>query len=115
MKYSVEIDVNVPRHRFVELFDDPQNLPKWQQGLLSIEHLSGAPGQPGAKSRLLFAFGKRTMEMIETITKRDLPTEFNGTYEAPGFSTSLTIVLLRSAPTALNGSAKTSFSLRRCL
>ena len=84
MKYSVEIEVGLSRDKFIELFDDPKNLPKWQKGFLSIEHLSGEPGQEGAKSKLEFAFGKRKMVMIETIAKRSLPDEFNGTYEAPG-------------------------------
>lgn len=84
MRYTQEIEIDVARERFIELFDDPNNLPKWQKGLLSFEHVSGERGQPGAKSKLVFAFGKGTMEMIETITKRELPDEFNGTYEAPG-------------------------------
>src|SRR5688572_32451586 len=31
-----------------------------------------------------FRMGKREIEMIETITTRDLPKEFSGTYEAKG-------------------------------
>ena len=84
MKYTVQIDINLPREQVIELFDDPDNLAKWQKGLLSFEHLSGESGQPGAKSRLVFKFGKGNMEMIETITKKNLPNEFDGTYDAPG-------------------------------
>jgi hypothetical protein len=54
------------------------------EGLQNFEHLSGAPGQPGAKSRLKFKMGKREIEMIETISVRNLPDEFSGTYEAKG-------------------------------
>jgi carbon monoxide dehydrogenase subunit G len=84
MKYTKEITINLPRKRVIELFDNPDNLKKWQPGLLSFEHISGVPGQPGAKSRLKYKMGNREVEMIETITKRDLPDEFNGTYEAKG-------------------------------
>ncbi|KGN34255.1 hypothetical protein N802_12905 [Knoellia sinensis KCTC 19936] len=84
MKYTQEIVVDVPRARFIELFDDPDNLPKWQSGLISFEPLSGEPGRPGAKSRLTFKRGKGTMEMIETITDRDLPDVFEATYDAKG-------------------------------
>lgn len=84
MKYSVEIDIHLPRDQVIALFDDPDNLYKWQEGLLSFEPLSGEPGQPGAKSRLVFQMGKRRLEMIETITVRDLPDEFSGTYDASG-------------------------------
>ena len=40
--------------------------------------------KPGAKSRLVFKFGKGKMEMIETITRKNLPDEFDGPYDAPG-------------------------------
>ncbi len=48
----------------IELFEDPDNLVKWQKELLSFEHLGGAPGQLGAKARLVFKFGNGKMEMI---------------------------------------------------
>lgn len=54
------------------------------EGLQSFEHISGTPGQPGAKSKLKFKMGKREIEMIETITVRNLPDEFSGIYEAQG-------------------------------
>jgi len=84
MKYTVETEINLPIARVVELFDDPENLKHWQPGLLSFEPISGTPGQPGAKSKLKYKMGKRDIEMIETITVRNLPDEFSGTYEAKG-------------------------------
>lgn len=84
MKYTNEIEINLPVNRVVELFDDPKNLKEWMPGLQSFEHVSGTPGQPGAKSRLKFKMGNRDMEMVETITRRNLPEEFAGTYETKG-------------------------------
>ena len=84
MKYRCEVVVNVPRGKFIELFDNPANMPKWSPGLQTFEPISGTPGQPGAKSRLVYLMGKRTIEMIETVTTRNLPNEFSGTYEADG-------------------------------
>jgi carbon monoxide dehydrogenase subunit G len=84
MKYSSEIEINKPVDRVVELFDNPANMDKWMDGLQSFEPISGTPGQVGAKARLVFKMGKRTIEMIETITVRNLPEEFSGTYEAKG-------------------------------
>jgi hypothetical protein len=58
---------------------------KWMKGLQSFEHLSGTPGTPGAKSKLVFEMRKKgKMEMIETITVRNLPAEFSGVYHAKG-------------------------------
>src|SRR5689334_6380987 len=84
MKYSDEIIINLPRERVVELFDNPDNMAKWQPTLKKFEAISGTPGQPGAKSRLVYDMNGRTVEMIETITSRNLPDEFSGTYEASG-------------------------------
>jgi len=84
MKYISEIEINSPVDKVVELFDNPNNMDKWMKGLQSFEHLSGKPGQVGAKSRLKFKTGKRAIEMIETVTVRNLPDEFSGTYEAKG-------------------------------
>ena len=84
MKYTSEIEINRPVDKVIELFDNPDNMSKWMEGLQSFEHISGTAGQPGAKSRLKFKMGKREIEMIETITVRNLPDEFSGTYEAKG-------------------------------
>lgn len=84
MKYTIEMAINRPRERVIELFDSTENLKKWQPELVSFEHLSGEPGQVGAKSKLRYEMGKREVEMIETITSRNLPDEFSGTYETQG-------------------------------
>tara|TARA_R110001583_G_scaffold16155_1_gene65609 strand:+ start:11284 stop:11718 length:435 start_codon:yes stop_codon:yes gene_type:complete len=84
MKYEVEIDINLSRNKVIELFDNADNMKHWQPGLISFEHLSGEPGQVGAKSKLKYQMGKREIEMIETITVNKLPDEFSGTYEAKG-------------------------------
>ena len=84
MKFSVSIEIDKPLDDVIRLFDDPDNLYKWMEGLESFEHLDGVPGQVGARSRLRFKMGKREFEMIETITERDLPRSFEGTYDADG-------------------------------
>lgn len=84
MKYTTEIEIALPVDRVVALFDNPDNMKKWMHGLQSFEHLSGTSGQPGAKSKLKFKMGRREIEMIETVTVRNLPHEFSGTYQAKG-------------------------------
>lgn len=82
MKYTAEVTINLPREQVVELFDNPDNMSKWMEGLESFTHISGEPGQPGAKSNLVFQIGKRRMEMVETITENQLPEYMAGTYES---------------------------------
>lgn len=84
MNYTVEIVIEQSVDKVVELFDNPENMKKWMKGLVSFEHVSGEAGMPGAVSKLKFQQGKRLIEMTETITSRNLPNEFSGTYEASG-------------------------------
>lgn len=84
MQFTCEVIINRPIDQVIELFDDPNNLKQWMDGLTDFIHVSGIPGQPGAQSRLIFKMGNRDMELIETITERNLPHEFSGTYEANG-------------------------------
>ena len=84
MKFTSEIEINVPVSIIVELFDNADNLTKWMDGLQSFDHLSGVSGQPGAKTKMVFKMGSREIEMIETITVRNLPDEFTATYDADG-------------------------------
>lgn len=84
MRYSISVEIKLPRDKVIDLFDNPANLYKWQPELKSFEHVSGEVGQPGAKSKLVYAMGKRDIEMIETIIERRLPEAFSGTYTAKG-------------------------------
>ncbi len=84
MKYTVDITIDLPRTKVIALFDNPDNMRKWQPDLISFEPISGNPGQPGAKSKLHYKMGKREIVMIETITQNQLPEEISGTYETKG-------------------------------
>ena len=84
MKFNVEIIINLPRARVIELFDSTENLYKWQPGLVSFEHESGIAGEVGAKSRFEYKMGKREIKMVETITVRNFPDKFSAIYEAKG-------------------------------
>ncbi len=81
MKFSCSVDIDLPVEKVVELFDNTDNMLKWQTGLLSFEHLEGEPGQPGAKSKLVYQNGNKTFALFEHITVRNLPEEFSGYYD----------------------------------
>ncbi|AKA35912.1 SRPBCC family protein [Flagellimonas lutaonensis] len=84
MKYTTEITVDLPRDEFIKKLDNPENMKHWQRGLVSYEQLSGTPGEEGARMNLKYKMGKRELEMVETIIKRNLPEEFHVTYDAKG-------------------------------
>ncbi|RIV34232.1 SRPBCC family protein [Flagellimonas lutimaris] len=84
MKYTTEIVVDVPREEFIKKMDDPENMKHWQQGLIGYEQLSTNPGQEGARMSLSYKMGKREMNLVETIIKRNLPDELYMTYDTKG-------------------------------
>ncbi|MCA0132349.1 SRPBCC family protein [Winogradskyella alexanderae] len=84
MKYTTEIIINKPINEVVYKMNSSENMLHWQAGLVSAEHLSGTPGKFGAKMKLNYDFGNRKMELIETITKSNFPSEFHATYNTQG-------------------------------
>ncbi len=84
MRYSTEIEVDLPREALLELLSDPEQMAHWQQGLLSFKHLSGEPGQEGSQMELQYQMGKRRLVMVETVLKRDFPGEYHLTYDTKG-------------------------------
>ncbi|WP_149275297.1 SRPBCC family protein [Pareuzebyella sediminis] len=84
MKYTTEITVEVPRPIFIEKMDSIDNLKHWQQGLINYKLLSGTPGEEGSKMELSYRMGKRNLVLVETIMKKDLPSELHATYDTKG-------------------------------
>ena len=78
--YTVSVDIELPREKVIELFDDSDNMFHWQTGLQEFRHISGTAGQPGAVSLLTYKSGRNVIELTETITTRNLPEEFSGSY-----------------------------------
>ncbi len=48
MHYSVDIELDLPRERIIELFDSTENLYKWQRGLQSFEPIEVTPAAAAA-------------------------------------------------------------------
>jgi hypothetical protein len=77
MKYTVSMEIALPRERVAQLLADPAHLPKWLRGLVLHEPLNGVHGQVGTKSRVVLQMGQQTIEATETITRRD-PVDLHG-------------------------------------
>jgi hypothetical protein len=76
MKYTVSIEIALPRERVAQLLADPVHLPKWLRGLVAHEPLSGTHGQVGTTSRVVLQMGNQQFEGTETITRRE-PVDLN--------------------------------------
>ena len=77
MKYTVSLEIALPREQVAQLLADPAHLPKWLRGLVLHEPLSGVHGQAGTRSRVVLQMGQQRMECTETITRRE-PVDLHG-------------------------------------
>lgn len=84
MKYTSEILINLPREEVISKLDNPENMKHWQRGLLGYEILEGTPGTKGAKMKLDYKMGKRSMTLTETILENKFPSEFHANYDTKG-------------------------------
>lgn len=82
MKHKAEILIDADRATVWQLFDDPENLKKWQPTLKSIAHCSGVPGHPDAVSELVYHERGRDVSMTLTITARREQVFLGGTVES---------------------------------
>lgn len=111
MNYINQIDVNLPRARVVELFDNTENLKEWMPGLVLFETIEGQPGQPGTKSKMEFQMGKRKMQMIETIISNNLPDEMEGYYETSGVKNNIKVSFVEIEPNKTMYISESTFKL----
>lgn len=81
MKYKLELLLQKPRAEVWKIFDDPNNMDKWQPSLTKIERLEGTAGQPGSVAKLTFKNGDREFSLIEKVTFRAEPERLDGVYE----------------------------------
>jgi uncharacterized membrane protein len=81
MEFICNVEIEKPIEKVIQLFINPDNLKEWQDGFVSMEHISGTPWQAGAKSKLVYNSGKRVIELVETIQANNLPNELTALYE----------------------------------
>jgi hypothetical protein len=77
MKYTVSIEIALPRETVAQQLADPAHMPKWLRGLVLHEPLNGTHGQVGTTSRVVMQMGKQKIEATETITRRE-PVDLHG-------------------------------------
>lgn len=82
MKLNFEIVVDASRVAVWAAFDNPDNMTRWQPGLVAFTHISGDPGQPGATSELTYDEKGKKVVLKETITEKREPDFLAGIYES---------------------------------
>lgn len=84
MRYTTTIEIDKPMDEVIKLFDNTDNYVQWMDGLQSFKVLEGKAGQEGSKAHYKFKIGKRKIEMVETVTKRNFPYEYTVSYNTKG-------------------------------
>ena len=82
MRYTLSNTINKPLEEVVEKFKDPDGVKQWMEGFQKIEHISGTPGEIGAKSDFYFLFKKKEMKISETILEQNLPNQIKFAYQS---------------------------------
>jgi uncharacterized protein YndB with AHSA1/START domain len=73
MKSTVTVEINLPQARVAELFSNPRHTTRWMHDIDRIEVVSGEPGAPGSRYRLVPKKGN--MVFVATVLGRDLPKQ----------------------------------------
>ncbi len=82
MNYTLSNTINRPMAEVMQKFKDPEGVKHWMEGLTRIEHLSGTPGEVGAKSDFYFLHKNKEMKITETILEQDLPRQIKFGYQS---------------------------------
>jgi len=73
MEYSFSLEIDRPLEEVVAKFQDPNGLQHWMDGFQKLEHLSGEPGQKGARSNFHFLHKGKEMVIEEEVLENKLP------------------------------------------
>lgn len=82
MIYTLSNTIDKPLQEVADKLNDPNGLSQWMEGLQKIEHLSGTPGEQGAKSDLHFVHKGKEMVITETILEQNLPNQIKFGYQS---------------------------------
>jgi len=96
MKSIFETVINIPQARLAELYANPENSTKWMLDVERYEPVSGSPGMPGFKFRLIPKKGK--MIFTATIISKNLPSEIKLNLDASTVNVLVTGKFIALAP-----------------
>jgi hypothetical protein len=98
VKSTVEVNIDLPQRRLAALFADPTFSTKWMDDIERYEPVSGQPGAPGSKYRLVPKDGN--MVFVATVIANDLPNESRLVLEAPNVTVAITARYVAVSPHA---------------
>lgn len=91
MVSEFRVEVDRPLKDVYAAFNNPDNMPRWLEGLQRTEQISGRPGEVGSKMKQIYLERGRIVEMIETMTAHEPMKSMSGNLEAPGMTCAIHI------------------------
>ncbi|MEX0288491.1 MAG: SRPBCC family protein [Flavobacteriaceae bacterium] len=98
MKFEGSVIIKKPRDIVTALFIDPNHNGEYQDGFIKKELISGEAAQDNAISKMYYKYGKRDMELTETILKNDLPYSFEAFYHHKHMDNTMTCTFIEMGP-----------------
>lgn len=83
MNYTLSNTIDKSLEEVIAKLKEPEGVKHWMEGLQKIEHISGTPGETGAKSDFHFLYKKKEMKVSETILEQNLPNQIKYSYQSP--------------------------------
>lgn len=96
MRSIVELDIEAPRSKVASLLTDPELSTRWMEEIDRYEPVSGAPGAPGSRYRLVPKRG--AMVFVVTVLSRRLPEESRLALDSSTVAVAVTGKLVELAP-----------------
>lgn len=89
MRSIAGLEIEAPLAEVAARYADPRNSPKWMVDLDRYEEISGEPGTPGSKYRLVSEHPH--LDFVVTVVERRLPDRVRLALEAPSLSVAVDV------------------------
>jgi uncharacterized protein YndB with AHSA1/START domain len=89
MRSVVDIEIEAPRELVAELYSDASNNPRWMDDLERNEPISGEPGEPGSKYRMVSK--DSDMHFVVTVVSVQFPENVKLHLEWKGFTVDINV------------------------
>ena len=82
MRYTLSNSINAPLEEVSAKFLDPDGLMIWMEGIGRVEHISGKPGEVGAKSYIYTTHKGKQIKITETVLESNMPNQIKFGYHS---------------------------------
>ncbi|BCE01668.1 SRPBCC family protein [Marinicellulosiphila megalodicopiae] len=81
MKYKLITTIDRPIKEIFDLMINPEYFNQWQKTFIDYEVLSGKLAEQGCQTQLNYRYGKKILQMKETLLTIEAPLAYSVTYE----------------------------------